>query len=167
MAKMKNKTVTKAKAKPKAPAQPKTKVVEKTTVETPVTLAHLWTLYVANITLKGRLGREDYFRQAILYPLLVAVACGLGALPFVVTDSEILLGLYVITVIPLMLGMQLLSLCATVRRMHDLGISGWWYLLVFAVSLIFGLLAIVFVILLLAVPGQEKKNAYGPVVGKK
>ena len=49
----------------------------------------------------------------------------------------------------------LLTLSATVRRLHDTNKSGW-YVLIFLIPLI-GLIVFVFLIL----PGDNKKNKYG------
>ena len=43
-----------------------------------------------------------------------------------------------------------------VRRLHDIGRSGWWYLLVFT---IIGILLLIF---WAAQPGQRAQNKYGP-----
>jgi uncharacterized membrane protein YhaH (DUF805 family) len=45
----------------------------------------------------------------------------------------------------------------TVRRLHDIGMSGWWALLLL-VPYIGGLIVLVFTLL----PGQPHANAHGP-----
>ena len=54
-------------------------------------------------------------------------------------------------------GVLWVSMCACVRRMHDVGHSGWWSLvaLVPIANFIFGIYA-------LFAPGQERENDYGP-----
>jgi len=50
-------------------------------------------------------------------------------------------------------------LAVAVRRLHDTGGSGWWCLL----GLI-PLVGTIFLIVLLAIPGNREENAYGPAV---
>ena len=50
-------------------------------------------------------------------------------------------------------------LAVAVRRLHDTGKSGWWCLL----GLI-PLVGTIFLIVLLAIPGNREENAYGPVI---
>lgn len=55
------------------------------------------------------------------------------------------------------LGTAVPLISAAVRRLHDTGRSGWFYLLTF-VPLVGGVIGIV----LLALPGQSGPNEYGP-----
>jgi uncharacterized membrane protein YhaH (DUF805 family) len=48
------------------------------------------------------------------------------------------------------------GLAMVVRRLHDVGRSGWWYLLVFTFVGIFVILVF------LCMPSQEGENKYGP-----
>ena len=59
------------------------------------------------------------------------------------------------------LGLIIPNLAVTVRRLHDLGYSGWFILLVFipCVGSIIGLVILVFMM----VEGQSQTNDYGTV----
>lgn len=50
-------------------------------------------------------------------------------------------------------------LAVTVRRLHDTGGSGWWWLLG-AIPLV----GTIFLIIFLAIPGNREANKYGPAV---
>ena len=50
------------------------------------------------------------------------------------------------------------SLAITVRRIHDIGLSGWFYLLIL-IPYIGGLIILVFTL----VPSQKNDNKWGPV----
>jgi uncharacterized membrane protein YhaH (DUF805 family) len=50
------------------------------------------------------------------------------------------------------------NLAVAVRRLHDIGKSGWWYFILFIPC---GIGAIWFLILM--VTGSDSENAYGPV----
>ena len=59
------------------------------------------------------------------------------------------------------LGLIIPNLAVTVRRLHDLGYSGWFIVLVFVPCLgsIIGIVILVFMV----VEGQSQINNYGPV----
>ncbi len=59
------------------------------------------------------------------------------------------------------LGLIIPNLSVTVRRLHDLGYSGWFIVLVFVPCLgsIIGIVILVFMV----VEGQSQINNYGPV----
>lgn len=66
----------------------------------------------------GKLGRKQYWIGYLFY--------GVSCIPLLTIDTAI--GLPVITSI-YMLGMLIPSIAATIRRLHDIGKSGWWYLI--------------------------------------
>lgn len=99
----------------------------------------------------GRSSRSDYFVVLLITSVLGAIA-GLmmsqgGALSFF---SGVFL-----------LGVLWVSMCACVRRMHDVGHSGWWSLVAFVplANILFGLYA-------LFAPGQDQENEFGPPTSK-
>jgi uncharacterized membrane protein YhaH (DUF805 family) len=111
----------------------------------------------------GRASRSEYWFFHLFFLLLVLAlalfavlagsfqptrAPGAASLPGVVA----LLG-----GIALLLGMFLPHLCVTVRRLHDTGASGWFYLLFFF-PYIGGLIGIVW----MCIPGSKGRNKYGP-----
>lgn len=99
---------------------------------------------------KGRSSRSEYW-YAILFCFLIGLA--LQALEetlnlFPGSDDSVLAGLFnLITVIP----------CLSVfsRRMHDVGRSGWWYLLIFTI------IGIIPVLIWLTRKGTEGPNKFG------
>jgi uncharacterized membrane protein YhaH (DUF805 family) len=55
------------------------------------------------------------------------------------------------------LAMLLPSLCVAVRRLHDLGKSGWWLLIVFTI------IGIIPLFIFMIMEGEEQPNQYGEV----
>lgn len=53
------------------------------------------------------------------------------------------------------------NLSISIRGLHDIGKSGWWVL----ISLI-PIIGWIWIIILLAIEGENKPNKYGPVPGK-
>jgi uncharacterized membrane protein YhaH (DUF805 family) len=108
----------------------------------------------------GRARRKEYW-YFVLFNFLIAM--GLLILGFILgfaivgSDSEALA--IVIAVIPVSLyglAMIIPSIAVTVRRLHDIDFSGWWYL----ISLIPGGSVVLFIFALLDTkPGPNK---YGP-----
>ena len=49
------------------------------------------------------------------------------------------------------------ALAVSIRRLHDIGKSGWWYLIVFI-----PLIGFIWLIVLLATEGNAGENQYGP-----
>lgn len=96
---------------------------------------------------EGRASRADYFVVLVITSILGAIAGSMmvkgGALGF-------FSGLFFV-------GLLWVSMCACARRMHDVGRSGWWSLVVLVplANFIFGLYA-------LFAPGQDHDNDYGP-----
>lgn len=105
----------------------------------------------------GRSRRTEYWMFQ-LFNFLLALALGLLAFAAGALSSEqdgfsvfgISLGVFgLVSFIP--------ALSITVRRLHDIGKSGWWYLIAF-VPLIGGLVLFVFTLL----DSDPDRNEYGP-----
>ncbi len=105
----------------------------------------------------GRSRRTEYWMFQ-LFNCLIAMALGLVAFAAGALSSEqdgfsvfsISIGVFgLVTFIP--------ALSITVRRLHDIGKSGWWYLIAF-VPLIGGLVLFVFTLL----DSEPDRNEYGP-----
>ena len=118
------------------------------------------------LVFEGRIGRLRYLVHAILLPIAALIVLGvfilaLASLPeggpigkgFNIILSLIQTTLWITFVV---LGIWI-SLSAGVRRLHDMGYSGWFMLLnlVPFVGLVFGLVLLVW-------PGQEGENKYDP-----
>ncbi len=98
-------------------------------------------------TFGGRARRKEYW-MFFLFNLIAALV--LLVLDFVVGTYGVLYGLY-------LLGVILPSLAVTVRRLHDLGKSGWW-VFISLVPIIGG----IWLLVLLVMDGTAGDNPYGP-----
>ena len=99
----------------------------------------------------GRISRCQYWMFAI-YSILVGMVISLvvSVLPFL----DLLSTFY-------FLGILVPSVGLGVRRLHDINLSGWWFLI--SVIPYLGGLALIF---LFAIPGDNKANDYGAKVKK-
>ncbi|WP_165090216.1 DUF805 domain-containing protein [Neisseria yangbaofengii] len=144
----------------------------------------MWQYFIAAITknyfnFSGRATRKEmwavflYPQLLIACPFLVAASIGLS-LPSN-TEIEIgtifvnlflgsfglLAGLVALLAIPLSLYAIIPAISTRVRRLHDLGFSGWWLLLIFLLYLlIIGF--IIDIILMFFIEGNRIDNRYGP-----
>jgi uncharacterized membrane protein YhaH (DUF805 family) len=152
-----------------APAVPRPQNFGRFAVESPASTG-LWSYFRSGVTsnyanFRGRARRKEYwgfvlfYMVAILLLSIAGVAIDAGAgnfdyapeAPFV---TIALIGLFLLaTLIP---GM---AIC--VRRLHDFGLSGWFYLVFLAVSLVTSGGLIMLVIGL--IPSQKRENRWGPV----
>ena len=104
----------------------------------------------------GRAPRSEYWFFNLAYFLaalaIVALAFAAGA----AGGPRIGVGLGIILLILLGVGILVPHLAVSVRRLHDINMSGWLYLLIFVP---FGSIAIfVFTV----IPGTRGANRYGP-----
>jgi uncharacterized membrane protein YhaH (DUF805 family) len=101
----------------------------------------------------GRLNRQTYFGGFVLCILVFIAEAFLEGLILrilgITDDKAIIDKLYFVQWVSIILIQSSLY----VRRLHDIGSSGKWFLLLYIplVALIIGLL-----------PGEQKKNKYGP-----
>ncbi|WP_329039184.1 DUF805 domain-containing protein [Streptomyces sp. NBC_00178] len=93
----------------------------------------------------GRARRKEYWMFALFHIIVALVLVGLGA----VIDSQIPYLIYIVALI-------IPTLAVTVRRLHDTGRSGWWFLISF-VPLVGGIVLLVFTCL----EGVRDVNEYG------
>ena len=105
----------------------------------------------------GRSRRTEYWMFQ-LFNVLVGLALGLVAFAVGATSSE-QDGLKVFTICVGIFGLVsfIPALSITIRRLHDTGRSGWWYLIAF-VPLIGVLILFVFTLL----DSDPDRNEYGP-----
>ena len=104
----------------------------------------------------GRASRSEYW---FFYLIFVVAAIGMLVLTVVsafVLDA--LAGLMGMLTMVTYLAFFLPTLSVTVRRLHDLGKSGWMFLVVF-IPIVGGILLLVWFVS----DGQPHDNAYGPV----
>jgi uncharacterized membrane protein YhaH (DUF805 family) len=113
------------------------------------------------VTFSGRARRKEYWGYFLFWTISLVVVSILGMIadgavgnldrnggPLITMAVD---GLFVLaTFLP--------GLAITIRRIHDIGLSGWLYLLVFIPSI--GAL-IIFVFTL--IPSQKNENKWGPV----
>jgi uncharacterized membrane protein YhaH (DUF805 family) len=103
---------------------------------------------------KGRASRAEYWWFMLLvflvYLGLVFVSAALA------NSSEAAAGLVALIMIVALLGLVVPSLAVAVRRLHDTGRSGWWYLI--ALIPYVGSLVLLIV---MALPGTPGPNQYG------
>ncbi|WP_405389721.1 DUF805 domain-containing protein [Streptomyces sp. NBC_01102] len=93
----------------------------------------------------GRARRKEYWMFLLFNAIVAVVLAGLG----VAIESQIPYGIYILaTLVP--------SLAVIVRRLHDTGRSGWWFLIAF-VPLVGGIILLVFMCL----EGAQEPNEYG------
>jgi uncharacterized membrane protein YhaH (DUF805 family) len=104
-------------------------------------------------TFSGRAQRSEYWFFFLFYLLIVFGLALVDAMLGTTGDGEglgLLSGLFV-------LAMLLPSLAVGVRRLHDIGRSGWWLLVSF-IPLIGAIVLLVFALR----DGDAGDNAYGP-----
>lgn len=96
---------------------------------------------------KGRSRRREYWMAYLISVILAAIIFGLVA----ITGSSIFMGLYGLYALALFLP----SLSMAVRRLHDVGKSGWYYLIMFIPFGVF------YVLYLFCQDSEAKTNQWG------
>ena len=118
---------------------------------------------------EGRASRSEYWWFAlseVLWLLLVWVLVGFviaGAMHDSPVGPGIATSLVILLLLLLLAGLALVvpTIAVTVRRLHDAGYSGWFYLLNF-VPYVGGIILFVFMVLPSAPPNQWGKGPKGP-----
>ncbi len=102
---------------------------------------------------KGRARRKEYWMFMLFHLLIICVLAGIAAAVEMEGMENFLLGsvgcYYLATIIP--------SLAVTVRRLHDVGHSGWMYLVSFI-----PLIGPFWILVLTVSEGDRGTNQYGP-----
>jgi uncharacterized membrane protein YhaH (DUF805 family)/cold shock CspA family protein len=126
----------------------------------------LWSYFVRTLTsnyanFRGRARRKEYWGYVLFYTILLIVVMVIG----VSLDNSAgnLVGQQIPTATIAAGSLFLLAtlipgIALTVRRQHDIGLSGWFYLLVL-VPYVGGLIVFVFTL----IPSQKHDNKWGPV----
>lgn len=94
----------------------------------------------------GRARRKEYW-MFVLFNVIVAFI--LGIIDGILGTTPIIYGIYMLAVI-------LPSISVVVRRLHDIGKSGWWFFIIF-IPLIGGL----WMLGLMCTEGKPGENEYG------
>ena len=102
----------------------------------------------------GRASRTEYWGFFLTFVLLVLIAAFVFGV-LVSLDETLGLGVLILGVLGYF-AMILPMLAVTIRRLHDTGRSGWWYLINF-VPYVGSIVLFVFVVL----PSQEQANQWG------
>lgn len=102
---------------------------------------------------EGRAGRSEYW-MFFLVNLVIAIA--LAVLDGLIGTLDMFGGMGLLGVV-YALAVLLPGIGVTVRRLHDIGRSGWW-ILVGLVPLVGGIILLVMMVL----KGNDGDNAYGP-----
>jgi uncharacterized membrane protein YhaH (DUF805 family) len=108
----------------------------------------------------GRASRREYWMFLLMYmvvfvPVIVLIGFMSAVMSANAGEGFALIGIALVFV--LLMSVIVPSIAIQVRRLHDIGKSGWWYLLSF-VPYIGGIILLI----LSAQPSQVGTNAYGP-----
>lgn len=126
----------------------------------------LWSYFVRTLTsnyanFRGRARRKEYWGYVLFMTILMVIAMGIG----LALDSNAgnLVGEEVPAATVAAVGLLILAtiipgIALTIRRQHDIGLSGWFYLLVL-VPYVGSLIVFVFTL----IPSQKHDNKWGPV----
>lgn len=93
----------------------------------------------------GRIGRLQFFGYGVIWGVILFVV-------FLIGGSKGGAGLYFVA----MVVFTVATFSYGIRRLHDFGKNGWWYLLMFVPYA-----NVVFAFVLLLAPGSQGANAYG------
>jgi uncharacterized membrane protein YhaH (DUF805 family) len=96
---------------------------------------------------KGRARRKEYWMFFLFNMIFVIVA---AIIDYMLGTFPLIYGIY-------LLGLIIPSLAVLVRRLHDVGKSGWW----FFIALI-PLIGTIWLLVLLCTDGNAGENSYGP-----
>lgn len=125
----------------------------------------LWSYFLQSITtnyvnFRGRARRKEYW-AFVLFMILGGMALGavVGIVAAVSGQERDSISMMTLVLVGIFcVAMILPSIAVTVRRIHDLGLSGWFYLLIL-VPYVGGIILFVFTLL----PSQKHDNKWGPV----
>ena len=117
-------------------------------------------------TFQGRARRAEFWWYSLFSFLVLFVVFGVAGVIMAASTpkggepSGVAVGIFVIAAIVTVLGLFLPGLAVSVRRLHDLGFSGWWYLLQFVP--VIGTFASFAMFIGYMVRGDRGPNKYGP-----
>ncbi len=104
----------------------------------------------------GRMGRKDY-----TICLLIGLCIAITSFIVIITENPLSSILFLII---FYVWYILYGIIFTVRRLHDMDYSGYWWFLIFFINFItFGYTSIIITILLCCISGTKGKNKYGDI----
>jgi uncharacterized membrane protein YhaH (DUF805 family) len=116
-------------------------------------------------TISGRASRSEYWWFTLFITIAgfaIVIVCVLLAVAMAAKENYAVLFGAMLGLLGIMFTVAILppSICVSVRRLHDIGRSGWWYL-INAVPYIGGIVFFIFTLL----PSQPEENEYGSYAG--
>lgn len=96
---------------------------------------------------KGRARRKEYWMFFLFNMLFV----------FVTAVIDFVLGIFPLMYVIYLLAVLIPSLAVFVRRLHDIGKSGWWFFISFI-----PIIGAIWLLVLLCTDGNPGENSYGP-----
>lgn len=107
------------------------------------------------VDFNGRARRREYWFFVLFQAIAIILASILGGIvDYVIGTAGIVCSVLIMLV---SLGLLLPSFAVLLRRLHDIGKSGWW-VLISLVPCVGGIILLVFTLL----DSQSGSNAYGP-----
>lgn len=101
----------------------------------------------------GRARRKEYWGYVLFYMIFYVVAYIIFSLIDNLIDAPVFTSILGLA----SLGAVIPSIAVAVRRLHDIGKSGWWYFISFI-----PLVGAIWMLVLLCTEGTRGMNAYGP-----
>jgi uncharacterized membrane protein YhaH (DUF805 family)/cold shock CspA family protein len=132
----------------------------------------LWSYFCAAITtnyanFRGRARRKEYWGFVLFYTLgmILLTIAGLAIDTKVGNfdyGSDAPVATIVIVILALLASL-VPGIAISVRRFHDIGLSGWFYLVMFVVGFLLAGIVMILAIVLGLIPSQKQENKWGPV----
>jgi uncharacterized membrane protein YhaH (DUF805 family)/cold shock CspA family protein len=132
----------------------------------------LWSYFWSAITtdyanFRGRARRKEYWGFALFYTLGMILLTTVGlAIDAEVGNFDYSSEAPVVTIVVVLLALLaslVPGIAISVRRFHDIGLSGWFYLVMFVVGLLLAGVVMILTIVLGLIPSQKRENKWGPV----
>jgi uncharacterized membrane protein YhaH (DUF805 family) len=132
----------------------------------------LWGYFRSAITgnyanFRGRARRKEYWGFVLFYTLGMILLAGAGlvieaAVGTLDTGAEAPVATIVIVLLAFLAGL-VPGIALGVRRFHDIGLSGWFYLAMCVVGFLLAGSVTIMAIVLGLIPSQKRENKWGPV----
>jgi uncharacterized membrane protein YhaH (DUF805 family) len=133
---------------------------EATQVELPNDILSLWQNFERCVRSKyidanGRANRKEFWSFVLFQVVLILAASLLTAVFAAVLEP---LGmLFAVGLVVIVLGLIIPGIAVSIRRLHDVGLSGWLYLIT-----LIPYIGWLFIVVVGFIPSQDHANQYGP-----